>query len=468
MSRERRRSESVNRALIVSIVAVFASFSLIGILRAYSPIPVFDDWGDYLGFYADLLDGKYSAWFAEYSGHRPVLPRALMWLDIRYFRGRFVFLIAANLVMLCGVIAVLMTYLRTLTNERRVRFVVGATICITAVSWMQATNLTGGHSGALWFMAMLLPLLAFYWLARAKAQRHFFWLALLAGFASAWTLANGILVLPLLAALAFCIGLKPARIATLAIAGVSTIALYFDFARNEQRSVLATYWSALTGDPVGAVQYVLGFLGSPFFYVVAYPLAILQYLFQGAAAGPAPRPDLGGALIADYPVVFAIGLYTAQAAGMAFIVAALIVARRWFVAGREATCGALLAFLFFMIVTAVAGAAGRPGIQNSFGPEFMTPALLAWTALIVLGAPSFNARRALGIFACAAILLFPSQMLPVFGLRRVAATHELRQQAMQAILHGSDDPETLSILDADPDVVRRLRGTKVSIFADGP
>src|SRR5713101_4224277 len=102
MSRERRRSESVNRALIVSVVAIFAGFSIIGILRAYSPIPVFDDWGDYLGFYADLLDGKYSAWFAEYSGHRPVLPRALMWLDIRYFRGRFVFLIAANLVMLCG------------------------------------------------------------------------------------------------------------------------------------------------------------------------------------------------------------------------------------------------------------------------------------------------------------------------------------------------------------------------------
>jgi hypothetical protein len=67
-----------------------------------------------------------------------------------------------------------------------------------------------------------------------------------------------------------------------------------------------------------------------------------------------------------------------------------------------------------------------------------------------------------------AILLFPSQLLPVFGLRRIADTHERRQQAMQAILHGSDDPETLRVLDADPDVIRRLRGTKVSIFADGP
>ena len=47
---------------------------------------------------------------------------------------------------------------------------------------------------------------------------------------------------------------------------------------------------------------------------------------------------------------------------------------------------------------------------------------------------------------------------------------------MQAIIHGSDDPETIRILTfADPEnivmvrrLVRRLRGRKVSIFADGP
>jgi hypothetical protein len=59
---------SLNRALIISIVAAFAVFSIIGILRVYSPIPMFDDWGNYLGFYADLLDGKYSAWLAQIQG----------------------------------------------------------------------------------------------------------------------------------------------------------------------------------------------------------------------------------------------------------------------------------------------------------------------------------------------------------------------------------------------------------------
>ena len=395
----------------------------------------------------------------------------LFWLDIRYFGGRFIFLIAASLVMLCGIIAILIAYLRRLTNEKYTQFIIGAVICITAVSWLQFQNLASGQSGAMFFMAMLLPLVAFYWLARAQEQQHFFWLALLAGFSSAWTLANGILVLPLLAMLALCIRLRLARIATLAIASVATIALYFDFASNEQRSVLGTYWSTLTGHPVDAVQFVLGFLGSPFFYVVSYPLAMLQYIFLVAAAGQAPRPTFGGDLVSDYPIAFAIGLYTAQAAGAALIVAATILARRWFASGREGTRGALLTFIFFIIITAAACAAGRLadlGVEGSFTPQYTTPALLAWIALIVLGAPSFNSRRALGIFACAAILLFPSQLLPVFGLKSVAANHERMLQAMQAILHGSDDPETLSILGADPGVVRRLRGTKVSIFADGP
>ena len=56
-------------------------------------------------------------------------------------------------------------------------------------------------------------------------------------------------------------------------------------------------------------------------------------------------------------------------------------------------------------------------------------------------------------------------MLPVFGLRHVGVEHERMLQAMQSILHGSDDPETLSVLGADPGVVRRLRNTKVCYSA---
>jgi len=462
---------AVTRAIIISVVATFAGLSIIGVLRVYSPIPLGDEWKGYLGFYADLLDGKYSAWFTQFGLHRLILPRVLFWLDIKYFDGRFVFLIVANLVILCGVIAILIAYLRRLKSENCTQFIIGAVISIMAVSWLQEPNLTGGFNGAQYFMAILLPLVAFYCLALAQEQRHFFWLALLAGFASAWTMANGILVLPLLATLALCIRFKPARIAMLAIASVATVALYFDFFSNERPSVLRTYWSTLTGDPIGAAQYALAFLGNPFFCVVSYPLAALQYIFLlVAGAEYASRPAFGEDGLGDYPIAFTIGLYIAQAAGAVLIAAAAIAARRWFVSAREATRGTLLAFLFFIIFTAVACAAARldNGVGYAVQLRYTTPALLAWIALIVLGAPSFNSRRALGIFACTVIILFPSQILPVFGLTRIAVRHEHMLQAMQAILHGSEDHDTLYIIFADPDVARRLRGTKVSIFADGP
>ena len=181
-------------------------------------------------------------------------------------------------------------------------------------------------------------------------------------------------------------------------------------------SGLGAYWSAFTSDPVGAAQFALGFLGSPFFYVVSYPLAELQWAFLLiAGAGYAPRPILWADLSA-YPIAFAIGFYTAQAAGVVLIVATTILARRWLASGREATRGALLTFLVFIAISAAASAAGRLhyGVKNAFQVRYLTAPLLAWIALIVFGAPSLNLSRALGIFACAVVLLLPSQLLPVF------------------------------------------------------
>jgi hypothetical protein len=411
------------------------------------------------------------------GGNRPILSRLLIWLDIRYFGGRFVFLIAANFALLCGIIAMLMAYLKRLTNERSMQFVIGATICIAAVSWIQFANLISGNGLSIgnFFLALLLPLIAFYWLAQAQKQQSFFWLALIAGFASAGTMGNGILVLPLLAMLALYIGLKPGHTATLVIASALTIALYFH-SPDDQSSVLGTYLSTLTGNPIGVAQYTLTFLGNPFYYVAVYPLAVLQFAFL-LVAGQAPRQVFAVNGLDDYPIANAIGLYIAQAAGVFLFATAMIALRRWLASGREATRGALIAFIFFIILTAAACAAGRfiPDLGSASALEFRytTPPLFGWIALILLISPSFDMRRAVCVFVCAAILLLPKQLVPVFGLGRVAVEHERSLQAMQAVLHGSDDRETLRILHSDdPDLVRRvarrLRGTKISIFADGP
>jgi hypothetical protein len=322
---------ATHRAVLVSIVAIFACLSILGILRRYSSIPNGYDYWDYLRFYSDLLDGKHLAWFAVFADHRPTLPRVLFWLDVQYFGGRFVFLTVANLVILVGVTAIFITYLRRLTNERATQFVIGATICILAISWLHSENLVNGVSGAQYFTAMLLPLVAFYWLARSQEHQYFFWLALITGFAAPWTHGNGILVLPLLAMLALCIGLKRMRVATLVIASVTSTALYFDFSRSDQSPILGAYLSRLTDHPIAIARFAFGFLGNPFFYIVAYPLAYLQYLIAGAEQ--AARPIYGSDL-SDYPIAFAIGFYIAEAAGVALIVAAVVLAWGWFASAR--------------------------------------------------------------------------------------------------------------------------------------
>ena len=459
---------ATHRAMLVFIVAIFVCFSILGIFRRYSPVPFGYDYWDYLRFYSDLLDGKHLAWFAVFADHRPTLPRVLFWLDVQYFGGRFVFLTVANLVILVGVTATFITYLRRLTSERPTQFAIGATVCIMAISWLHSENLVNVVSGAQYFTALLLPLVAFYWLARSQERQYFFWLALIAGFASPWTHGNGILVLPLLAMLAISIGLERVWVAMLVIASVATIALYFDLSRSDESPILGAYLSRLIDHPIAIARFAFGFLGNPFFYVVTYPLAYLEYLIAGAEQ--AARPIYGSGLN-DYPTAFAIGFYIAQLAGVALILGAVVLAWRWFASGaHDATRGALLSFLFFIILTAVAGAAVRfYKVDRGFVEvQYATPALFGWITLIVLGGFSFNFRRAIGIFACVAICLLPIQLLPVFGPWRaaVADRHERELQAMQAILHGSNNPETLSILGADPVVVHRLRGTKVSIFAD--
>jgi hypothetical protein len=259
-------------------------------------------------------------------------------------------------------------------------------------------------------------------------------------------------------------------VATLVIASVATIALYFDLSRSNESQILGAYLSRLIDHPIAIARFALGFLGNPFLYVVTYPLAYLEYLIAGAEQ--AARPIYGSGLN-DYPTAFAIGFYIAQATGVALVLGAVVLAWRWFASGvRDAVRGALLSFLFFIILTAVACAAVRfYKVDRGFVEiQYATPALFGWITLIVLSGFSFNFRRAIGIFACVAICLFPTQMLPVFGPWRAVAAdrHERELQARQAILRGSDNPETLSILGADPAVVHRLRGTKVSIFADEP
>ncbi len=94
-------------------------------------------------------------------------------------------------------------------------------------AWMQAPNLWRGFNGAAWFPNMLFPLVGFYCLHLATKEPRYFAIAASLGVLSVGTLANGLLVLPIMAALSAVIGLRARRVGLLAALFVVCAGCYF-------------------------------------------------------------------------------------------------------------------------------------------------------------------------------------------------------------------------------------------------
>jgi hypothetical protein len=231
--------------------------------------------------------------------------------------------------------------------------------------------------------------------------------------------------------------------------------------------------STVIHSPVEATQFVLTFLGNPIFHSIYHPLMLLRYA-ELAILGRAPPqifpPESLSGMELD------IALWLAQLGGLILLVVLAIATWHWFTSGRDPIRAGLIAFIVFVVLTAGASAVGRLwlGIGYALSFRYTTIPLFAWVALIVLYVPSLNVRRATWVFTCSVLLLLPTQLQPVFGLRRVPAEHEQLQRAARAVVRGSEESADLVVLGAfDDDVkeivrqtARRLRGTGVSIFGD--
>src|SRR5690606_24519482 len=132
------------------------------------------------------------------------------------------------------------------------------------------------------FMAQTLPLLAIYLLARACIEdtghnsRLWFSAACLTGVASAGTMANGIICLPLMAAYLLLSRQSWQRALLLLVLSAAVLMLYFNDYRSppSHGSVLST----LINEPLELAHYVFLYLGTPFFYLLngsnAFRLAV--------------------------------------------------------------------------------------------------------------------------------------------------------------------------------------------------
>ncbi|MBV9392755.1 MAG: hypothetical protein JOY96_12790 [Verrucomicrobia bacterium] len=256
-------------------------------------------------------------------------------------------------------------------------------LAIVCFSWMQRENIINGFQNV-FFLALLLPLLAFQCLSIAHLRSHsrmWFGLALFFAFASVGTLASGVLAPPLMVLLAIIQGQSRIRIAILVGVSILAFAVY-----HIGTPTFPLLDSSLRTKPDALAQFFLVYLGGP-----------LRVITN------------------DYLV--------AAIAGAAFVAGSVLCF--WCVVTRREGHPMFLAFTAFVayvLATALATTMGRAvlGIVGTTPGRYTTPVLIGWAVLaILLSFKYLNHYRFPGISFSGAVLLplflLPSQLDAIYG-----------------------------------------------------
>ncbi len=432
--------------LAFSCAAVLiVALAVLGGVRTFSPVPFWDMWDGYLDFYLKASQGDGSVWWAQHNEHRILWSRVLFWIDIKWFDGVGAFLIVMNYV-LAGIAA--LVFYRVIAWSmpghamRTVRGALSLFLLGWVFSWSQSENFTWGFQSQ-FFLAQLLPLCALivlYRSAEPQAGRITFAWACVLGLASMGTMANGVIVLPLMVLCAALLRMGILRVLVLLALAAGGIFLYFhQYVSHSENgeSLLAV----LTAHPAEIGRALLAYLGSPFFYLMRKSSHSVQIAIGF------------GAVLLGTSVVWGVAA-----------------ARRGKQAGLRL---ALLTYLLFIGGTALATAMGR----LQFGPEqilssrYSTPAIMAWAAFLVLLADSLKARLQIRPVAWLLPLLALNAyagLVQVRNLPKPITTEPQRQLAALALTMGARDDSRIGLvypyIDHVVDIAARASQAEVSIF----
>ena len=436
------RHTALRLDVAAAIIAIaFIIFALIGIIRRYSPIPLLDDFPGYIEFNLDVLDGKVDAWWAMFDVNLPIVARVLYWLDFRFFGARFIFLIIANIAILLGVFAMIAIYAKRLVSREALPILLLLLLAMT-FAWMQAPNLWHGFNGAAWFPKMLFALVGFYCLHLATKEARYFAIAASLGVLSVGTLANGLLVLPIMAALSAVVGLGARRVGLLAALFAVCAGLYslVYLAHPVEMAV------PLTLSPISIAAFTLVYLGAPFYYVVAYWFAGLQHV-AGVISGT--KSAVVTETLLEYSAAHMAGVVAAGLAGAALTAASIVMAIRW--RCKRDTCqAALFSFLAFIAGTAAMTAIGRAGFGIDTAPQarYMTASLLGWQAFAILLFAQLDRQHVrialITMFVVVSIGFLPNELRTLIKSSQLEeAQRELFLKALQT--GESDNPDVARV-----------------------
>lgn len=337
--------EIVKQNKFLSFIAMFYFISVfIGAYRYYSPFPVGDMWDGYLGFYLRIMEGDYSAWWAQHNEHRIMISKLFFYLDLEYFGGLSLILIPLNLVLLLSCWSLLLFYTNNLLKNKiktleMYYFII--LITVFSFSWKQDENIVWAFQSQFWF-AYLLPLVAFLFLSLSETHNEKRWqyyaLSCLFGILSVGSMANGILVLPVLVAQSILLRQKMRYSLFLVVLAIFVSWLYLVSYQVPQHNHSAyeniknlkiefiVFFIEYLGSPLKSVfgSFVLGLLHLFLIYNVSMKLckekfnpihisivAFIAYYLCSALIIAAARVDIGvsAALVGRYTTPSIISLF---------------------------------------------------------------------------------------------------------------------------------------------------------------
>jgi hypothetical protein len=396
--------------------------AIAGGIRGYSSIPYWDMWEGALNFVIKASDGDWSVWWAQHNEHRIVLSRLLFWADINWFGGLSISLIAENFLIVGMSATVLWRVLYTYTTyslDRSSRILIACFITGWLFQWMQSQNFIWGFQSQ-FLLVQLLPLCAFFYLSKSISRSRLFepnfLLACLMGVLSVGTMANGLIVLPMMFVYQFFYRQSKSKLGVIAF--LATVTAYFYLIDYKSPSSHSSILETVKHDPIGFIQYALIYIGSPFHYLSHGWLTPYLSLFFGAV------------------FIILYGAFFARCA-------------RSF--KNNPLRLALIFYIAFIICTALVTGGGRLvfGLQQALESRYTTPAIMAWAALIILFSPYLSSIvKKFGWIVKLPILLLCLAMisLQLRALDPQVQYHFLKRVAALGLSMGIPDPDRITAI----------------------
>ncbi len=365
-----------------TLAASMVVLAIIGGVRGWSPVPLADMWGS-IWFYLRHISGEEGIWWAQHNEHRILIARLLFWMDHGWFDGTGWPLMITNYLVVFTSFLIFTTALREQLGKDAgtlPHHLLSLTILALLFFWGQSENLLRPFQIS-FFLAHMLPMAALFLLHLSitnSSSRLLFPAACLAGITAAGSMANGLLTLPLMVVMAIVMQVGKQRIAILIALSLFVAALYLRGYQTPPGHTSVT--DVLLSRPGELTEYVLLYLGGPIHSI------------------------LGDKVVA-------------QSAGLFLLVDTAVLT--WLAAKRPLSSirFVLLAFLFYVIASALATAGGRLdfGMGQALSSRYQTPVIMAWCALLVLHAPALAQLLAgpRNQWSIAALFLFTASLLPV-------------------------------------------------------